>query len=71
MHNTVGVVDTDEESTCDLGESRLTSLESALASWFLTPKQVQVRADRYQYPVGCALRLQEHELRKLSEDQRP
>jgi hypothetical protein len=37
----------------------------------LTPEQVQVRADRYQFPVACALWLQEHEIQKLSEDQRP
>lgn len=69
--HSVGDVDTDEESTVIWVNRDYVLLDKALSSSLLTPEQVQVRADRYQFPVACALWLQEHEIRKLPEDQRP
>jgi len=68
---TVGDVDTDEDSTIIWINRDYTLLERALSSSMLTPEQVQVRADRYQFPVACALWLQEHEIRKLTDENRP
>lgn len=69
--HTVGKVDPDEDNTIIWVNRDYVLLERALSSAALTPEQVQVRADRYQFPVACALWLQQHELQKVPEVQRP
>jgi hypothetical protein len=61
--HTVGRVDEDEESTIIWVNRNFSGIARALASSKLTREQVQVRADRYQYPVACGLWLQHHELK--------
>lgn len=67
----VGRVDPDEESTIIWVNRDYVLLERALRSSALTPEQVDIRANRYQFPVACALWLQQHELEKVPEAQRP
>jgi hypothetical protein len=69
--HSVGTVDTDDEETIIWVNRDYALLERALSSSLLTPEQVQVRAERYQFPVACALWLQQYEIKKLAEDQRP
>lgn len=68
---TVGEVDTDDETTIIWVNRDHQLLERALSSSALTPEQVQLRADRYLFPVACALWLQAHAVQNLPEGQRP
>jgi hypothetical protein len=68
---TVGAVGADDETTTIRVNRDYHLLDRALSSSGLTPEQVQVRADRYQFRVACALWLQDHEIQKLPEEQRP
>lgn len=62
---TVGQVDQDDESTIIWVNRDYDLLAKALASTSLTADQIQVRADRYQFPVACGLWLQHHEVTKM------
>ena len=68
---TVGSVDEDDESTIIFVNRDYRQLAQALSGRSLTAEQISTRADRYQYPVACALWLQHHEVTKLSEHARP
>jgi hypothetical protein len=52
---TVGAVGADDETTTIRVNRDYHLLDRALSSSGLTPEQVQVRADRYQFRVACAL----------------
>jgi hypothetical protein len=58
----VGYVTEDEEETIIWVNRHLDLLERALAPRHLTPEVIRTRATRYQYPIACALWLQEHAL---------
>jgi uncharacterized membrane protein YgcG len=62
---TVGRVDQDDESTIIWVNRDYDLLAKALASSTLTADQIEVRADRYQFPVACGLWLQHHEVTKM------
>lgn len=64
---TVGRVDQDDESTIIWVNRDYDLMAKALASSSLTADQIQVRADRYQFPVACGLWLQNHEVSHMSE----
>lgn len=68
---TVGSVDEDDESTIIFVNRHYRLLVQALSGRSLTAEQISTRADRYQYPVACALWLQHHEVTKLAEHARP
>ena len=55
--HTVGYVTADEETIIWVNRHH-DLLARALASRSLTPEQIETRATRYQYPVACALWLQ-------------
>jgi len=61
----VGLVDQDDESTIIWVNRDYDLLGKALASSSLTEEQINVRADRYQFPVACGLWLQHHETTKM------
>jgi hypothetical protein len=63
---TVGRVTQDDESTIIWVNRDYDLLARALASSLLTPDQIEVRADRYQFPVACGLWLQHHEVSKMA-----
>jgi hypothetical protein len=67
----VGRVDTDDESTTIWINRDYQLLTRALGGSSLTAEQVSQRAERYQFPVACALWLQDHELRQLADGERP
>lgn len=67
----VGRVAEDAESTIIFINRDYRLLTQALSGRSLTADQISTRADRYQYPVACALWLQNHEVQKLSGDARP
>ena len=60
---TVGRVAVDDESTIIFVNRNYHRLDAALAGRSLTAEQIETRATRYQYPVACALWLQDHDLR--------
>jgi hypothetical protein len=62
---TVGRVDQDDESTIIWVNRDYDLLAKALASASLTADQIEVRADRYQFPVACGLWLQHYEVSKM------
>jgi hypothetical protein len=62
---TVGRVDQDDESTIIWVNRDYDLLAKALASNSLTADQIEVRADRYQFPIACGLWLQHHEVTKM------
>jgi hypothetical protein len=62
---TVGRVDQDDESTIIWVNRHYDLLAKALASSTLTADQIDMRADRYQFPVACGLWLQHHEVSKM------
>lgn len=62
---TVGRVDQDDESTIIWVNRDYDLLAKALAANSLTADQIEVRADRYQFPVACGLWLQHHEVSKM------
>jgi hypothetical protein len=62
---TVGRVDQDDESTIIWVNRHYDLLAKALASSTLTADQIDIRADRYQFPVACGLWLQHHEVSKM------
>jgi hypothetical protein len=62
---TVGRVDADDDSTIICVNRDYDLLAKALASRSLTADQIEVRADRYQFPVACGLWLQHHEVSKM------
>lgn len=62
---TVGRVTQDDESTIIWVNRDYDLLAKALASSSLTPEQIEVRADRYQFPVACGLWLQHYEVSKM------
>jgi hypothetical protein len=63
---TVGRVTQDDESTIIWVNRDYNLLAKALASNNLTPEQIEVRADRYQFPVACGLWLQHHEVSRMT-----
>ena len=63
----VGRVTQDDESTIIWVNRDYDLLAKTLASSSLTPDQVQVRADRYQFPVACGLWLQNHEVTNMAD----
>lgn len=67
----VGRVDTDDESTTIWINRDYDLLTRALGGSSLTAEQVSQRAERYQFPVACALWLQDHELKQLADGDRP
>lgn len=62
---TVGRVTQDDESTIIWVNRDYDLLAKALGSSSLTAEQIEVRADRYQFPVACGLWLQHHEVSKM------
>lgn len=68
---TVGKVTEDDESTIIFVNRDFRLLVQALSSRALTAEQITTRADRFQYPVACALWLQNYEVQKLPEGARP
>lgn len=62
---TVGRVDADDDSTIIWVNRDYDLLAKALAASSLTADQIEVRADRYQFPVACGLWLQHHEVTKM------
>ena len=56
-----------EEMTVILVNRQFDYLEKALQGQNLTADQIQIRAERYQYPVACGLWLQDHQVRALEE----
>jgi hypothetical protein len=67
----VGRVLADDDGTVIWVNRGYYLLEKALSSSQLTPEQVTVRSERYQFPVACALWLQDHDIQKLPEEKRP
>jgi hypothetical protein len=65
---TVGAVAEADTSTDILINRNYKPLEEALSAASLTEAKVKARADRYQFPVACALWLQKHQLNLLSDD---
>jgi hypothetical protein len=61
----VGLVDQDDESTIIWINRDYDLLAKALASSSLSEEQINVRRDRYQFPVACGLWLQHHETSKM------
>ena len=68
---TVGTVDVDDTGTIIWVNRHYYLLERALFNSALTPEQLVVRAERYQYPVACALWLQDHALATMAIGERP
>lgn len=66
---TVGRVAETTTSTDILINRNYKALDEALSGPGLTEAMVKTRADRYQFPVACALWLQQHELNQLPEGQ--
>jgi hypothetical protein len=64
---TVGRVAETDTSTDILINRNYGPLDEALTGPGLTEAQVTTRADRYQFPVACALWLQQHQLDQLPE----
>jgi hypothetical protein len=64
--DTVGYVTEDEEETIIWVNRNLDLLDAALASRNLTAEQIETRATRYQFPVACALWLQQDALKKAN-----
>jgi hypothetical protein len=62
---TVGRVAESTTSTDILINRNYKALDDALSGPGLTEAMVKTRADRYQFPVACALWLQQHELKQL------
>ncbi len=62
----VGRVAEDDESTIIFVNKDYNLLAKTLALNTLTAEQMQVRADRYQYPIACALWLQDHQVRRMA-----
>lgn len=60
---TVGYVTEDVEDTVIFVNRHYRLLDAALAGRSLTPEQIDTRATRYQFPVACALWLQQHDLK--------
>jgi hypothetical protein len=58
----VGFVTVDEDETIIFVNRHFHVLDTALAGRSLTPEQIDTRATRYQFPVACALWLQNHAL---------
>lgn len=70
--HTVGQVAETDTSTDILINRNYKPLDDALSVPGLTEGKVTSRADRYQFPVACALWLQKHQLDQLPEEnQRP
>ena len=69
--HSVGRVTEDVDSTVIFINRDYRLLVQALASRLLTADQISTRADRYQYPVACALWLQNREVQHLTEETRP
>jgi hypothetical protein len=67
----VGRVDIDDESTTIWVNRNYVLLDQALSGSTLTAEQVTQRSERYQFPVACALWLQDHDLKKLADAERP
>lgn len=67
----VGRVAEDADSTIIFINRDYRLLVQALSGRMLTAEQISTRADRYQYPVACALWLQNHEVQRLAEGARP
>jgi hypothetical protein len=65
---TVGAVAETDTSTDIFINRNYKALDEALSAAGLTEGKVKARADRYQFPVACALWLQKHQLNQLSED---
>jgi hypothetical protein len=59
----VGYVTVDDEETIIWVNRHFHPLRKALAGKMLTPEAVETRATRYQFPVACALWLQEEAAR--------
>jgi hypothetical protein len=68
---TVGQVAETESSTDIMINRNYKPLDNALSVPGLTEAQVTSRADRYQFPVACALWLQKHELDRLPDGTPP
>jgi len=67
----VGRVDEVEGATIIWVNRDYRLLEQALSGRSLTADAIQSRADRYQYPVACAIWFQNHEVKKLDAKVRP
>jgi hypothetical protein len=63
---TVGYVSEDDEETIIWVNRHLDLLEKALAPRHLTPEAIELRATRYQYPIACALWLQEYAMKSAN-----
>jgi hypothetical protein len=63
--NSVGVVDVSLESTDIWINKDFRSLEHAMSGRGMTEEKANLRAERYLYPVACALWLQNHEVTHL------
>lgn len=66
---TVGYVSEDDEETIIWVNRHYHLLATALSGRKLTPEQIETRATRYQFPVACALWLQQNDLKGT--DQKP
>jgi hypothetical protein len=67
----VGRVLEDTTSTTIFVNREYRLLVQALSGKMLTAEAIDMRADRYQYPVACALWLQNHEVQDLDASARP
>lgn len=63
--HSVGRVLISDEATDIFINRHYEPLETALSSPSLTGETIESRAERYQFPVACALWLQQHELSRL------
>jgi hypothetical protein len=63
---TVGRVTQDDESTIIWVNRDYDLLAKLLAGTNITPEQIELRADRYQFPVACGLWLQHHDVSNLA-----
>lgn len=67
----VGSVSVDEESTIIWVNRDYRLLKQALSGRSLTGDAIAIRADRYQFPVACAIWLQDYEAKRLTPEARP
>ena len=68
---TVGAVAADDEKTVIFVNRDFGLLAKAMGSRNLTPEAIDLRRDRYLYPVACGLWLQHHENQMIRDEDRP
>ena len=68
---TVGDVTADDEKTVIFVNRDFAMLAKAMGSRNLTSAMIEIRRDRYLYPVACGLWLQHHENQTIPVENRP